>query len=111
MKVVLVVEDNSQLGKMLTTTLVAAGFDASWVATGAEAVVAAKQRSPEVILIDLHLADMTGVELADTLRDRQQMARLVAVSGDVPVKATTAKFDSFLLKPVSLQTLLRAVDA
>lgn len=109
MATVLVVEDNPQLGKMLTTALGAAGHDAQWVARGADALAHVARNVPSVVLIDLHLEDMTGTDLALRLRSETPDARLVAVSGDMPVSATAVNFDSFVLKPVSLVTLLALV--
>lgn len=109
MTTVLVVEDNPPLGKMLVTSLGAAGHQAVWVSSGAEALTQAAERSPSVVLIDLHLGDMDGADLAAELRKRLERARLIGLSGEVPRALTTAAFDSFLLKPVSLRALLRCL--
>jgi CheY-like chemotaxis protein len=105
----LVVEDSASLGRLLTTTLGGAGHRAVWAASGAEAVAEAATLAPDVALIDLHLGDMTGPDLAAVLRRDHPDTRLVAVSGETPTADVRALFDAFLLKPVALETLLRTI--
>lgn len=109
MKTVLVVEDSVALGRLLATALTQAGHRAVWVPTGARAVLEAATLAPDVVLIDLHLDDIEGPDLAGVLRRDCPTARLVAVSGAVPAADVSRSFDGFLLKPVALETLLGAV--
>jgi len=109
MKTVLVVDDSEPLGRLVTQTLERAGHATTWVPSGAEALAHAARECPDVVFIDLHLADMRGSELATSLRDAYPSARLVGVSGEVPPNAEREQFDAFLLKPVALTTLLAEV--
>jgi DNA-binding response OmpR family regulator len=109
MATVLVVEDSEPLGRMLTQTLARAGHDAHWAATGAAAIEQAGAASPDVVLLDLHLADADGTVLAALLRAQVPGCRLVGVSGEVPTREVAGQFDAFLLKPVALDTLLDAL--
>jgi two-component system response regulator RegA len=106
---VLVVEDSEPLGRMLAQTLTRAGLDAAWASTGAAAMQLAAATPPDVVLLDLHLGDMTGDELADALRAAVPQARLIGVSGAAPDRYTADQFDAFLLKPVALDALLGVV--
>jgi DNA-binding response OmpR family regulator len=108
---VLVVEDSEPLGRMLAQTLTRAGHDAAWAATGAAALEQASAARPEVVLLDMHLGDMGGSELADALRAALPQTRLIGVSGAAPADEVAGRFDAFLLKPVGLDTLLSAVTA
>lgn len=105
----LVVEDSVPLGRLLTATLTRAGHRAVWAPTGARAVQEAATMAPDVVLIDLHLDDITGPELAAVLRRDLAAARLVAVSGEAPTADVRRSFDAFLLKPVALETLLETI--
>lgn len=109
MRTVLVVEDSVPLGRLLAATLTRAGHRAVWAPTGARAVQEAASIAPDVVLIDLHLADITGPELAAALRRDLAMARLVGLSGEAPTADVRRCFDAFLLKPIALETLLGAV--
>jgi DNA-binding response OmpR family regulator len=107
---VLVVEDSEPLGRMLSQTLSRAGHNAYWAATGAAAIEHARAALPDVVLVDLHLADATGTELAGRLRAQLPGCRLIGVSGEAPPSDVVRQFDAFLLKPVGLDTLLGAVS-
>lgn len=109
MRTVLVVEDSVPLGRLLEATLTGAGHHAVWAQTGARALQEATALAPDVVLIDLHLDDITGAELAAVLRRDLGTARLIAVSGEGPAEEVRRWFDAFLLKPVALETLLGAV--
>jgi DNA-binding response OmpR family regulator len=78
------------------------------VATGA-AAVAQLQLSPEVVFVDLHLADMHGTELLGKVRESAPSCRVIGLSGAEPEADVVRQFDGFLLKPVALDTLLAAV--
>jgi DNA-binding response OmpR family regulator len=108
---VVVVEDSPALGKLLAATLTQAGHVAVWVSTGVEALKQAVALAPDVVLIDLHLDDMSGAALAAAMRSQGVAARLVALSGDAPEWDSDELFDTFMLKPVGLDALLRAVQA
>lgn len=111
MSKVLVVEDSASLGRLLASTLSRAGHVAVWAASGAQAVAEATALTPDVALIDLHLGDIAGFDLAAAMRGDYPSARLVAMSGETPTAAVRALFDAFLLKPVGLDTLLGAINA
>ncbi|MEY2419780.1 MAG: hypothetical protein QOG90_2460 [Actinomycetota bacterium] len=106
MSIVLIVEDSEPLGRMLTQTLSRAGHDAHWAATAAAAIERAGAATPDVVLVDLHLADATGTEVAARLRAEVPGCRVIGVSGEAPESEVIRQFDAFLLKPVGLDTLL-----
>jgi PAS domain S-box-containing protein len=83
---------------------------------GAEALAMARAEPPELMLVDMHLGDMTGLELARALRSDAATAaiRLVALSADaLPDQVSTALragFESYLTKPFVFKDLLKVVD-
>ena len=109
MATVLVVDDSEPLGRLMLQTLDRAGHRGAWAPSGAAALAHAAVEQPDVVLIDLHLGDMRGSELAEALRIQFPAARLVGLSGEVPEAAERGRFDAFLLKPVALTTLLDAL--
>ena len=66
---VVVVEDDSALRRALRTSLRARGFEVFEVATGAEAVVLAADGSVDLVLLDLVLPDMDGLEVLQRVRE------------------------------------------
>jgi CheY-like chemotaxis protein len=108
---VLVVDDSEAIGKMVVQVLERAGYEARWVRTGAAALAAAKERTPQVVLLDLNLEDAKGLDVARKLRQypATRKSRLIGLSGDPLPPGKRHRLDGFLLKPVSFPTLLEAV--
>jgi hypothetical protein len=85
-------------------------------ANGALALKMAREDPPDLMLVDMHLGDMTGFELARTLRDDPATAdiRLVALSADaLPEQidgALAMGFEAYLTKPIEFRKLLRVLD-
>ncbi|HYJ96779.1 MAG TPA: ATP-binding protein, partial [Burkholderiaceae bacterium] len=84
--------------------------------SGSRAMALAKERAPDLMLIDMNLGDMTGRQLAHLLRLEPALCdvRLVALSADaLPEQIADAMaigFERYLTKPVEFQDLLRLVD-
>jgi two-component system cell cycle response regulator len=105
MPVVLIVDDNRPNRILARDVLGAAGFETIEAGTGAEAIDLAVEHVPDVILMDLRLPDMSGVEAARTLFGTARTARIpvVAMSAQ-PVEGSTwleeAGFAGGLEKPI-----------
>jgi DNA-binding response OmpR family regulator len=107
---ILVVEDNTALGKMLLRALQRAGHQVLLAGTGAEALRLLSEHEPEVVLLDLHLPDTDAAGLARKIRRRAKGVRIVGLSGDKAPPATRKLLDDFLLKPAPLAAVLQAVS-
>ena len=108
---VLVVEDSEPLARLLTQTLERAGHEGAWAASGADARAQLDAFAPDVVLLDLHLADGAGADVVGELRAAAPACRVIGVSGAAPQSDVIARFDAFLLKPVGLDALLAAITA
>lgn len=114
---VLLVDDNRDSLETLSMLLRIKGHDARIAETGEEAIAAADEYQPHVVLLDLSLPGMDGYEVAHTLRRRPYSAHmvLVALTGwsgrEVQVKAAEAGFDFHLLKPVEWPELEQVLEA
>jgi two-component system CheB/CheR fusion protein len=108
---VLVVEDNRDSAETLATILGLWGHDVRLAFDGASALEAAKHFEPDVILSDIGLPGMSGLDLARRLRGHAAFGRvvLIAMSGygrdDDKRRALEAGFDHHLVKPPNLQAL------
>jgi two-component system KDP operon response regulator KdpE len=80
---VLVVDDEPPIRRLLRTSLHVQGYDIEEAATGAEAVALANSWKPDIVLLDLGLPDMDGVEVIRVLR----------ASSAVPIVVLTARED------------------
>jgi two-component system, cell cycle response regulator DivK len=112
---VLVVEDNEKNMKLVRDVLQASGYTTLESTTGEEAVELALSQAPALVLMDVQLPGIDGVEALDRLRDDERTA-------SIPVLALTAQamrgdreqfleagFDGYLSKPVDVVELISAV--
>ncbi|HEX2908696.1 MAG TPA: response regulator [Phototrophicaceae bacterium] len=99
---VMIVDDDRNTVKLLQTLLELDGFDVVISARGADVVPIAEQSSPDIFLMDYHLADMDGVDAIRQLRahDRFMKTPIIMTSGlDVTDEAMEAGASTFLIKP------------
>ncbi|MGW4823585.1 response regulator transcription factor [Streptomyces sp. NPDC004227] len=112
---VLVVEDDNTIGRHLETGLRSNGYAPAWSRTGASALTQAAQGSYDVLLLDLGLPDMDGLDVARALRTRFPdllIVILTARTDDIDVIAgLDAGADDYLVKPFSLTVLLARLRA
>ena len=77
---VLIVDDNEKNRKLARDVLCAAGLRTIEAASGGEGIALAAERAPDLILLDLRLPDLDGMEVARTLRDGPRTARIPVVA-------------------------------
>jgi len=113
---VLVVEDNEKNMKLFRDVLAATGYRTLEATTGAEAVDLAIQHLPDLVLMDIQLPDIDGVEALTRLRADDRTASLPilaltaqAMDGDRE-RFTAAGFDGYLSKPVDLTDFVATVS-
>jgi CheY-like chemotaxis protein len=106
---VLIVDDNGDLAEMLALVVETAGHTVRTVVDGPSAVAAALSYRPNVVLLDIGLPGMRGIEVAKELRQHPETAatRLVALTGwgqaDDRRETADAGFDHHLTKPADPQ--------
>jgi two-component system cell cycle response regulator DivK len=112
---VLLVEDNDRNMKLLRDVLSANGFTTLEATTGARAVELAREHSPELVLLDIRLPDIDGVEVLRRLRADERTASITilaltaqAMEGDRE-RFLTFGFDGYLPKPVNIVEIVDIV--
>jgi two-component system cell cycle response regulator DivK len=112
---VLVVEDHEKNMKLFRDVLLAAGYRPLEATTGEEAVAVAAEHSPDLVLMDIQLPDIDGVEALGRLRADRRTASLPvlaltaqAMEGDRE-RFLAAGFDGYLSKPVNVVDLVATV--
>ena len=106
---VLVVEDDAAVRNLITTTLDTQDYKHVTAATGKDAIIEAVSHQPDIVLLDLGLPDMDGVEVIRKIRSWSQMPIIVisARSDDMDkIEALDAGADDYVTKPFSVQELL-----
>ena len=109
------IEDDETIGAHLRAGMVGNGYDASWCRTGDAGLTRARELSPDVVLLDLGLPDIDGVEVARTLRAEQPSLLIIILTArsdemDVVV-GLDAGADDYLVKPFNLTVLLARLRA
>lgn len=106
---ILVVEDDSTVRNLITTTLKSNDYRYITAPNGASAIAAATTQQPDIVFLDLGLPDLDGVEIIKRIRSWSQMPIIVisARSEDSDkVSALDAGADDYLTKPFSVTELL-----
>ncbi len=107
--VVLVIEDEPQIRRFLRTSLGAEGFDVEEAAGGKDGLAMAASCRPEVVILDLGLPDMDGVEVMRRLREWSAVPVIVlsarAQEKD-KVAALDAGADDYVVKPFGIGELV-----
>jgi two-component system cell cycle response regulator DivK len=115
MSTVLIVEDNDKNMKLARDVLQAKGYQTLEAETGEEGVRLAKEKLPDLVLMDIQLPGINGIEAFKQLRAEARTARIpvVALTASVtPVdrsQITAAGFDAFVSKPINLKEFLDTV--
>jgi two-component system cell cycle response regulator DivK len=114
-KTVMIVEDNELNMKLFHDLLAAHGYRTLQTRTGMEALRLAREQRPDLILMDIQLPEVSGLEVTKWLKDDEELA-------DIPVIAVTAfamkgdeerirrdGCEAYISKPISIASFLDAV--
>ncbi len=115
MAALMVVEDETRIGELLAAALGSDGHDVTWARDGATALAAAETTEFDLVLLDLGLPDIDGVEVCRTLKQGQPRCLVVALTArrevmDV-VEGLESGADDYLTKPFRMAELQARVRA
>lgn len=111
---VLVVEDDKAVRNLLTTALDVNGYSCRSAETGASSIQEALSYKPDVILLDLGLPDMDGMEILKKIRSWSNIPILVVSARDEDkdkIEAFDAGADDYVPKPFSVDELMARLRA
>src|ERR1700733_11281491 len=111
---VLVVDDEPQMLRALRINLRARNYEVSVAANGAQALAEAARHPPDIVILDLGLPDLDGVEVIQGLRGWTS-APIIVLSGRADstdkVEALDAGADDYVTKPFGMDELLARIRA
>jgi two-component system, OmpR family, KDP operon response regulator KdpE len=113
-KHILVVDDESQITRVLRTSLSSHGYDIRVANDGETALEIMKDWSPDMVITDLAMPNMDGLELCRRLRTKTRIPIIVlSVRGEerTKVQALDAGADDYITKPFGMEELLARVRA
>ena len=111
---ILVIDDESQITRVMRAALTAQGYDVRTANDPEEGIEVYKEWSPDLVITDLMMPGMSGVELTRALRTRGTTPILVLSVRDherTKVEALDAGADDYVTKPFGIQELLARVRA
>jgi two-component system KDP operon response regulator KdpE len=111
---ILVVDDEPQITRVLRTTLSTHGYELRVANDGDAALDVMKDWAPDLVITDLSMPNMTGIELCRKIRTRSQIPIIVlSVKGEerTKIEALDSGADDYITKPFSMNELLARVRA
>ena len=109
---ILIVDDERQIRRMLHTSLAGHGYQVIEAASGEEGLLAAADQRPDIILLDLGLPDLDGVEVTRRLREWTETPIIILSVREREqdkVMALDAGADDYLTKPFGMSELLARI--
>ncbi len=109
---ILVVEDDAPVRKLIGTTLKMHNYDYMTATSGESAIMMASSHNPDVVLLDLGLPDIDGIDIIKKIRTWSQMP-IIVISARTEDKdkidALDVGADDYLTKPFSVEELLARI--
>lgn len=113
MPTILVVDDELMLCDLLKMELGGFGHEVVTANNGREAIALFAHRKPDLVLLDLHMPDMDGIEVLKRIRELDPQASVIVLTGggtdDLENQARELGVHEFLRKGLSLNILVRAL--
>ncbi len=111
----LIIEDDAILGKAVQRGLLEAGHQCDWVRSGQKGFEEAQSQQFDVILLDLLLPDLPGLEVLKSLRAQGQRTPVLILTAlgtiDERVAGLNAGADDYMVKPFAFPELIARLDA
>lgn len=114
-KKILLVDDEQRFSETLQQMLSDAGFDVKVASDGTEALVMLEQDRFDLMVTDLHMAPMGGLELLSIVGDQYSNLPIIVITADEnlvkQVHKLSARVLDYLIKPIEIETLLGSIKA
>ncbi len=116
---ILVVEDDPLMLGALEILLLDEGYEVTTASSGKEAIQVARGQTFDLVVCDVRMAEMDGIETLSNLKQQQPDSRSIMITGyaspDVPVQAIKLGVDDYLMKPFDdrqfIQSVRRSLEA
>lgn len=117
MKTIYCVEDDSNIAELVQYTLKSTGFETLWFENGADFFKKIAEKLPDLVLLDIMLPDMDGMEILKRLKDNAETASvpviLLTAKGNRmdKVKGLDSGADDYITKPFDILELVSRINA
>ena len=115
-KKIVVVEDHPAVRRVLTLSLRQRGYEIVEAITGRSGIALTSEENPDLVLVDLSLPDLSGLEVAKRIKQNPETAKipLVALSGcterELALKTLESGMAAYLTKPAATQELVNVIE-
>ena len=111
----LIVEDDERIGATMLRALSSSGYEAAWVRCGGDAIAAVTARRPDLVLLDLGLPDLDGLEVCRRIHELEPTLDVIMVTArdeelDIVVGLDAGAVD-YVTKPFRLAELTARIRA
>lgn len=110
---ILVIDDEMEIVRILQRSLTAHGYDVLTATSGTQALEVAEQQRPDIILLDLGLPDINGLEVCKRIRVRGNLPPIIVVSVRATerdkVQALELGADDYICKPFGIQEVVARI--
>ncbi len=109
---IVIVEDDTDIAKLLTLELGEAGYEVEAHETGMRGLTAIREREPDLVILDLGLPDLDGAEIARRVRKTSETPIIILTAADdvdTKVDLLESGADDYLAKPFHIQELIARV--
>lgn len=110
---ILIADDEVEFASTLVTRLELRNFRTSMVSSGEEALAAVEKELPDVLLLDLKMPDLDGLEVLARLREKYPLLKVIILTGHGSFEAGREGMElgayDYIMKPVDLNRLIEIV--
>lgn len=109
---ILVIEDDRDIGRLLQLELGEAGYEVEHQERGASGLIAARERTPDLVVLDLALPDLTGAEVARRIRRTDVVPIIVLTATDelgTKLALLEDGADDYVVKPFHIEELIARI--
>lgn len=111
---IIIVDDQPKIRRFMRSTLVAEGYEVAEAKTGAEALESIRELRPDLVVLDMNMPEMGGLEVCRAIRSDSNVAIIMLTvrnSEEDKVAALDAGADDFVTKPFSTPELMARIRA
>jgi two-component system response regulator AtoC len=113
MKSILVIDDNRLIRQTFKSHLTSEGFDVSLAADGREGVEAFQKATPDLVILDIHLPGLDGIEVLKRIREMDANAYVIMITAFDDMKTTVEAMKlgafEYICKPIDYDELLLSI--
>ncbi|MDL1956751.1 MAG: sigma-54 dependent transcriptional regulator [Candidatus Desulfofervidus auxilii] len=111
---ILIVDDEKNIGFLLETFLKKEGFEPYYVATGKEALKLFEKQPFDLILLDIKMPDINGIELLKHFRNKNPRIKIIMITAypsiETAVEAMKEEAFDYVIKPIDLDELKKLIE-